>query len=39
MIYFPFNFIPKSKDFELFKLYPTGEASGTLVPFLSGFIN
>jgi P4 family phage/plasmid primase-like protien len=39
MIYFPFDYIPKNKYFELFKLAPTGEASGTLLPFLSGFIN
>jgi P4 family phage/plasmid primase-like protien len=39
MIYFPFENIPKIKDVNLFKLYPDGDAFGTLVPFFSGFIN
>jgi putative DNA primase/helicase len=39
MIYFPFDNVPKFKELDLFRILPNGEAIGTLVPHLGGFIN
>jgi putative DNA primase/helicase len=39
MIYFPFDNIPDLKELDLFKILPNGEAIGSLVPHLSGFVN
>jgi hypothetical protein len=38
MIYFPFENVPKVKDLNLFD-FKNGEAVGSLVPYLSGFIS
>jgi hypothetical protein len=39
MIYFPFDNVPKYKELDLFRILPNGDAFGTLVPHLGGFIN
>lgn len=39
MIYFPFDNVPLFKNLELFRILPDGEVVGSLVPYLSGFIN
>jgi hypothetical protein len=39
MIYFPFDNVPFYKELDLFRILPNGDAIGTLVPLLSGFIN
>jgi P4 family phage/plasmid primase-like protien len=39
MIYFPFDNVPKFKELDLFRVLPNGDAMGTLVPHLGGFIN
>jgi len=39
MIYFPFENVPNNKELDLFRILPNGDAIGTLVPHLSGFIN
>ena len=37
--WFIFHYIPSFKDYDLFKVMLSGEASGKLFPYLSGFIN
>lgn len=39
MIYFPFDYIPSQKEFDLFRLLPNNVAAGSLIPDLGGFIN
>jgi putative DNA primase/helicase len=39
IIYFPFDFVPKNKNFDLFKIINDNLATGTLFPYLAGFIN
>ena len=39
MVYFPFDNVPKFKELDLFRILPNGDAIGTLVPHLGGFIN
>jgi hypothetical protein len=39
MIYFPFDNVPNFKELDLFKILPDGKVIGSLVPYLSGFIN
>jgi putative DNA primase/helicase len=39
IIYFPSDFLPQTKDFDLFNLNAFGGAEGKIVPCLPGFIN
>jgi hypothetical protein len=38
MIYFPFDNSPKTKDLVMFEV-KNGEATGSLVPYMNGFVN